>query len=1323
MAIASLITSAHWGLITVIPKAMAQDILSVTCGGENISSLALQQDEKRTLTAAFLPDAVYQWQIRTDPDSELWVDIAGQSRHELTLGYAMLGSMVDERGVAYVRCTAHCEEKTVISAPIRVTVSNPALEECEMNPQITTAARSKAKTAAYTSCTVTVNYQYENGQIAFEPYAANIAAGEDFTATVSFPAIVGYLPYLGDDTQSTTQLTIQLENIQSDITYTVTYKPAMVDFQIRHYVQNILDDHYALYRTTSATGLTGSPVGENRDLLIDGFAPLYYDKDVRIAADGSTEIEIYYDRNYYLVYFDLDGGYGVDPVYTRYQAEVSANVPTRPGYIFRGWELSECGVRNESGGIVYRTASASEKAQYDLNGQSISLPAMNLKYRALWDTADTTYTVVYWTENADDSGYSYLASKEGLVARSASLVSGNDDYIWSEKDHFTFSEEKTDRDVTVAGDGSTVINVYYRRKTYTLTFPSCGASTLICDKTPHTHSDSCCKYGGTGTTHRRHTRNCCTQDLSSHTHGDDCYFRSDHIVTAKYGSDISHIWEETPIQELLTEGYVFQSSVTNKYYSFLEKMPEQDITMTKIQWSGSTYTWDYWLEYGNGIAAPEGAQTKTDGAKTYYRYHTTSVNGNQVSLTYEEDYFPITGFVQRDPVVPNFQDRKADLYYVRNMYHLSFINYGEKVTGKGGDYLYEASLEKCDFIPDYPEKLEPNAYEFAGWYTTPQCFTGSEFDVANAKMPAHDVALYAKWKPKTHTLRVFRTFEDIAKGTTLESPLGKQQILHGSFAQAPQGVSNGNYVFSGWFYMDGGQKKAFDFYNMAVNRDLDIFAEWSSRVAVLYTIRYELEDGTEIASPTIGSAMAGTSKTFQAKGGEELYAGFREGYFPKTNSHTVLVDVEGENDFTFVYVQKEAVPYTVRYLEQKTQRILLEEKYVPGNRKAVVTEVFAQIGGYLPDAYQKRLVLSANPEENVLTFWYTKDDCHAYYIVTHWIQNLEGDGYSEYRVIQGPGEIGSVIREESLDLTGFSYRGYTHNDGQMQAGVAAGEVAAGGLKLDLYYDRIQYAYEVKYLEYGTGRQLHPTKTTQAIYRYGKVVSEDAVSLPGYTLVGENQKTRTIRGAGDVIVFYYTENTVAICYIPVGAGHVSVDAENVKAATGTAQGSAPVPEAGYRFAGWFQDNGCTQPVKPEWIRQDHHLTPQQEDGLYVQATYYAKFVEDTASLTIQKQGAAAADENQAFLFCIKGTDNATKDIAITVTIHGNGQTTITDLPAGNYTVTELTDWSWRYTPEDGKAEKAVTLSSDGSVVVFKNKRTESNWLDGDHYMINLFGTAR
>ena len=110
-----------------------------------------------------------------------------------------------------------------------------------------------------------------------------------------------------------------------------------------------------------------------------------------------------------------------------------------------------------------------------------------------------------------------------------------------------------------------------------------------------------------------------------------------------------------------------------------------------------------------------------------------------------------------------------------------------------------------------------------------------------------------------------------------------------------------------------------------------------------------------------------------------------------------------------------------------------------------------------------------------------------------------------------------------------------------------------------------------------------------------------------------------------------------------------------------------------------------------------------------------------TLTIQKSGWEAVDENQTFLFHIKGNDENTKNIELTVTVHGNGKTTVANLPIGSYAVTEKADWSWRYTPSGG-AEKIIKVTA---VLPFENEKTGENkkWLNGDNFKLNHFTPNR
>ena len=200
-----------------------------------------------------------------------------------------------------------------------------------------------------------------------------------------------------------------------------------------------------------------------------GFTKLYHYPEA-VVADGSTVFQCYYDRNYYMVKFDMDGGYGTEPVYARYGTPFVVNAPTRHGYVFNGWD----DVTSGTGDNVKDTLPD-------------TVPDENRTYKALWSTVDTTYTAVYWLQNADDNEYSYVGNVK-KTAKSGTAVSGEDDITAEtnicgntdkththgadcKPDKLRFSRfDHADQNVTVAGDGSTIVNVYYARKEYTLRF-------------------------------------------------------------------------------------------------------------------------------------------------------------------------------------------------------------------------------------------------------------------------------------------------------------------------------------------------------------------------------------------------------------------------------------------------------------------------------------------------------------------------------------------------------------------------------------------------------------------------------------------------------------------------------------------------------------------------------------------------------------------------------------------------------------------------------------------------------------------------------------
>lgn len=1237
--------------------------------GEAVKRVDLPVNQKISLTAQAQSAAendAYQWQIRAAKN--VWANILGSDTQTLELSYPMVASALSEKNTVQIRCrltSAETGEATFSDAvTVEVTaataVDTPASADAAAAPVLRSPAKAAvAANDAYGTYTIIIEYKFADGRQAANPWSATVADGTTYKQDVTSPTVVGYAP---------DQPVVHV-NSSEPTKYTVTYKPAEVEFTVKHYKQNVDDDNYTLADTETKKGYTESPVGANlATTAYEGFYSLLYDTTTKIAADGSTVVEIYYDRYYYLMNFDLDGGYGVEPIYARYGAPISVGTPTKPGYSFNGWDPK-------------------------LPTTMPVVPKDAQPYKATWKAGSADYLVQYWLENANDANYSYDTS----VSRSAAVgavINGSGD-----KSYTGFHFDHADQNVTVNGDGTSVVNVYYKRNTWTLRFENVRGA-LKCTKTEHSHSDACCKYGGTSVTHWWHDDSCCKLGLSKHTHNDNCYYDYVEFKNIKYGEDTTKYWNKAP------SGYLWYTAENgDTFYTAAPDMPNKDLTIYGRSSSSYSAIIHYYEEGTTTSIKPDLTVQKTGWSFT------------------KEDYIAIPGFTYSSN---NVSGSQYYLYYTRNSYKLDFNNKGKIV--KSETISYDGALKSHNFVPAYPGGLEPNAYQFAGWYTDPGCTNAVDWDTA--KMPYNNTVFYAKWAPVTHTVKTYLTENDLNNGVTAQKTW---TVSHGKTVEnPPANPTNGNYTFVGWFYKDAdGTEHAFDF-SMPVTKDLNLYAKWSVNTLVSYTIKYAVqnEDGTltYIADDTKGSALALTTKTFEAKTGTQLKDGYQSGYFPTTSSHSITMDIDNpaKNVYTFVYVPKAEVEYTVKYLEKGTETQLANPKTVK-TRDAVVTETFKQISGYAPDAYQKRLVLSATEAENVLVFWYTQDTEHAPVQIVHEIQNIEGDGYTEY---QSSTNLNGVIGEK-YDETPLTIPGFRYNE---SASTASGKLTAAGLVLTLKYDRIEYPYEFRFLEQGTNDPLAPPAKGTA--RYQAQVPQAAKTIPGYTLVSaENQAINIAIEDPDnvanknVKTFYYQEQTVNIKYQvvgPDGSGTLNNYQETqLKVLNGTANGSTPTPNAGYKFVGWFEDEACTQQVKSSWVGADNKLTPQKsvpygDQKGYGAATYYAKFERDVFDMKITKNVTGeGANLNQTFVFTVKNEANET----ISTIVLKNGETkTIKGLPVGTYTVTEDTAWSWQYKAEN--AAQTVTPDGAEAAVTFTNAYKGTNWLTSLAKAINTWagGTA-
>ncbi len=1407
-----------------------------------------------------------QWQVYNGSE---WANMLGETSDTLLITTAKLQTIFNLTGVAHLRYYDRTND--VVLGYVDVSSQANAGEY----PEEEAAAQTFTKqTRDANGFTVEVKYVFENNVEVATPYTAYLAAGSDFSTTVTFPQVQGYLPYLNGVQQNSLELSYT--PIDQNHTYTVVYKPTNVDYVIRHYKQNAENDGYTLAEQKKTQGLTNSQVPDvahirkvddgngNVTTVVDpgyeGFYALQYERPL-IAADGSTEVEVYYDRYYYLMNFDLDGGYGVEPIYARYGAPIgNVGTPTKAGYTFDGWSLN---------GEIATVPG--------------TMPATNSTYKALWTEADSSFTVVYWLKNADDDEYSVFGTKV-VDAQTGDAVT---DAVYNSVDYKVYGNanitldsnmqelvpfieyEKADASVTVAGDKSSIVNVYYTRKAYTLKFYYAmedttnnkyyviGGSSYAFGKSGDNTAnslDNLTKYymdGGSWVNQRGQVDEIpqlnATGTARKYVSGSDAATKKSGGVTykykyyyisftAKYGADISNLWpcnvfssvtrssenthgkwdgKEAYVSAWNGEHHVYYSQHNSNQtikgnYNQLDTQLLWDVVQFKAYADGNN-TVDYVCFWENGanigwsvpelyyyrVWVPVLEGQVTDGLETMERdgiiyflrntYDTVddstwreqtppAING----LTYIDDSMNGTQITSGFDTTLYHEAWNVDFFYTRNLYNLTFQNDGD--VEKTEQVYFEAPLTDKSFEPSYPTSLEAGGYEFEGWYTSPTCKAGTKFKFENSTMPANDLLLYANWVPKVYAVAFYQSesgmndqvdpddprdvyvevphnsiIADYCATNDMELPDVEEQYKIDSFA---------NYEFVGWFYRDAnGVEKAFSIDATPIKGDMNIYAKWSSNTLMPYTILYKLQGtDTQIAAPTTGQALAGTTKTFEAKGGTDLYTAYQEGYFPVVKSHSLTIDIDDDskNTFTFEYVQVPAVPYKVYYvtddqsvdkslgtvdLNDTTYTLVADTKVVSNNHKAVVTENYARVSGMLPDAYQKRLVVSVNEdgtpntEENVIIFYYTKDDKHAYWTITHYTENLATDTsgnrtWTEYSYSESVGDIGNSYSASKMTIPGFTY------DGTVNGTLTSGKLTADGLDLKLYYTRNSYPYQVRYLEQGTGKQLHDPNNGTG--KFGQVISESAIDITNYTAVAPTSQTLNIRieesteAKLNIITFYYTENVATINYIPVGpdgkqlepdnsVGNVDRDSETPKVLSGTAQGSTATAASNvYKFVGWYSDAACSTPVDASWVEANNKITPQKQDSdndeatapVYVAATYYAKFEYNVADLTISKSGLEAGD-SAIFTVTVRDPNGIVADEVFTIVLTGpdTPSATIKDLQIGyTYSVVE-TSWSWRYT---GTALTNVsgTIQVSNPTVTFTNTSTDK-WLYDESAVRNVF----
>lgn len=129
---------------------------------------------------------------------------------------------------------------------------------------------------------------------------------------------------------------------------------------------------------------------------------------------------------------------------------VTNSVPTLEGHEFTGWKSNI-----EGDNKVYTS---------DGTNSSITMPAANVILTAQWTVnTDTKYTVNHYQQNLDDNGYKLFETESDKTGTTGEQTTA------TAKNYEGFTAKPVEQK-TIAADGSTVVDIYYDRNTYSVTY-------------------------------------------------------------------------------------------------------------------------------------------------------------------------------------------------------------------------------------------------------------------------------------------------------------------------------------------------------------------------------------------------------------------------------------------------------------------------------------------------------------------------------------------------------------------------------------------------------------------------------------------------------------------------------------------------------------------------------------------------------------------------------------------------------------------------------------------------------------------------------------
>ncbi len=660
-------------------------------------------------------------------------------------------------------------------------------------------------------------------KIIYDPGAGDLGQNELFRGW-----IIDKKAYTVDDSENAKDI-VQIREWAAEETisestvhniYAMIYKTYSVTFKDEEGV-NMHSESLVFLNNEEPTYTINTPyTPKNQDAEFQGWttqdavepeSPLY-SNGTEVTIKGNVVFRPKVPNGYWLSFNENGNGASYTPPQFIESGKVTKKPsdPTRFGYTFGGWYTNQ-------------TCTAGNEFTF---GQRLT--GRTTLYAKWTPVAKANYTVIIWKQNVEGNGYDFdqsltltgnvgsnvnSISSQGSGRSAYAIINGTNytGHMSNEHDFTGFSLDRFDQNVTIKPEGNSVVNVYYKRNSYTFTFGSRGT------------------FDG-------YTR------VNNNLYQAKDPLTTVYTVTRLYGQNISDIWSfrgsdgnNYPFTgDWKTSWKPTNSSTYTARITRMETMPAEDITFRHMISDRTTRYFHYYVE-----ALPGATNTRTFNGKQYSLY--TDLTHDFQIVVYEDDFWKLDGFTREAIATANGTNVTSTIrdagkngigwqgnwysnlyfYYTRDKYPITFWD-GVYVDGDNNpvdeqnrnllhtsdEIYYQASTASYNkggtnyYVPTY------NGYAFEGWYLDDACTQPYTFTT----MPKGGIKVYAKWRQIQY--RVF-LHPNVPTSDTSFSMGGQNTSFRVNYGEKIAGGSaiygtRDDYDLIGW-YTDEGCTNAFNF--------------------------------------------------------------------------------------------------------------------------------------------------------------------------------------------------------------------------------------------------------------------------------------------------------------------------------------------------------------------------------------------------------------------------------------------------------------------------------------------------------------------------------